>query len=495
MRRQDHCLRIDAKTGKLLGTFPAPESKDGEKSIWGYIAYHDGIVFGTLSNPEHVVAYRYQKGGDMKEQLTESTSFFALDAESGNLLWRYDAKHSIRHNAIAIGNDAVVLIDRPLATFDRARKSKEEGDEHPTGELLALYTHNGDVRWRNAEDIYGTVAAISEVHHSVMMSYQPTSFRLASEVGGRISVFDLSNGKLKWETEAKYGSRPLINHDTIYAQGGAWDVMTGAERQFNFKRSYGCGILAGSREMMVFRSATLGYFDLARNEETENYGGIRPGCWINVIPAGGLVFAPDGSAGCKCSYLNQSWIALEPGGVRAPTIDADRDSSPGPIEVSLRTDFPAKQKIYYTLDGSLPDEHSKIYEQPLVIEQSRMLRARAFSDQGRPSPVAETEFLIDPYFLSLEASDWKAEDAPGAKPPSEWSIRKGAIEQSSNIALGGKHTLENSADVERLGSLYVLQGGEPFGDGELSFEFALGIMTRWGWCCVIRGRRNIISGR
>jgi hypothetical protein len=44
----------------------------------------------------------------------------------------------------------------------------------------------------------------------------------------------------------------------------------------------------------------------------ENYGGIRPGCWINAIPAGGLVLVPDASSGCRCSYLNQAWIALSP---------------------------------------------------------------------------------------------------------------------------------------------------------------------------------------
>ena len=64
--------------------------------------------------------------------------------------------------------------------------------------------------------------------------------------------------------------------------------------------------------MMVFRSATLGYFDLTKGQKTENFGGVRPGCWINAIPAGGLVLVPDASAGCVCSYLNQSWFALQP---------------------------------------------------------------------------------------------------------------------------------------------------------------------------------------
>ena len=333
VRRGNTCLRIDARTGELIAEFTAPPTADEKEGVWGYISSEDGFLFGSLADQEHVVTYRYRPGGDMNDQLTESKTFFALDAKTGKLKWRYDAEHSLRHNGIAIAGGVVILIDRPLATVDRRRDGKAAKDDHPTGALVALNSGSGDVLWRNTNDIYGTVSAISAKHHTLMMSYQPTRFRLVSEIGGRISAFNLSDGELLWEKNARYDSRPVINDRTIYAQGGAWDLITGEDRPFNFKRSYGCGVLAGSRDMMVFRSATLGYFDLTKNETTEDFGGIRPGCWINVIPAGGLVFAPDASAGCKCSYLNQSWIALQPDGTRAPIHHASfrrlaqRDSS------------------------------------------------------------------------------------------------------------------------------------------------------------------------
>jgi hypothetical protein len=127
-----------------------------------------------------------------------------------------------------------------------------------------------------------------------------------------MAAFAAADGKRRWERKASYESRPLINDYTIYAQGGAWDLLTGEERKFDFRRSYGCGVLAGSRHMLLFRSATLGYYDLSGKRKTENFGGMRPGCWINAIAVGGLVLVPDASAGCQCSYLNQSWFALEP---------------------------------------------------------------------------------------------------------------------------------------------------------------------------------------
>jgi hypothetical protein len=144
------------------------------------------------------------------------------------------------------------------------------------------------------------------------MSYQPTRFKLPSEIGGRMAAFKASTGESRWDVDAKYTTRPLINGKMIYAEGGALDLLTGASKPFPLKRSYGCGQLAGSTNMMVFRSATLGYYDLLSPKGVTDYGGLRPGCWINAIPAGGIVMVPDATAGCQCSYLNQAWIALHP---------------------------------------------------------------------------------------------------------------------------------------------------------------------------------------
>ena len=323
VRREDYCLRLDVATGALSHKFQLPESapiegddsgeatkkKPGKKPVWGYVASTGGILFGSAANPDHVVTYRYLDSGDLSQQLTESRRFFAYDAKSGKLLWQYTARDSIRHNAIAVGGGRVHLIDRPLAEYDRRRKAPPTATR--PGRLIALDAESGEPIWEVSEDVYGTVLSLSVEHDALLMSYQPTRFRLASERGGRLGAFRASDGQLLWQKEAKYSSRPLINDRTVYSEGGAWDLLYGAERPFRFERSYGCGVLAGGSHLMVFRSATLGYYDLRDGRETKNYGGLRPGCWINAIPAGGRVLVPDGSAGCRCSYLNRAWIALQ----------------------------------------------------------------------------------------------------------------------------------------------------------------------------------------
>lgn len=315
IRHRERCLRLETVTGSLEQEFltPPTNSQKAEKkrSPWGYIAWDDGVLYGSTANPDHVVTYRYlNRGGDMTNQLTESTNLFAVDTRTGKQLWTYQASDSIRHNAIALAQGKVFLIDRPMARFDREKKPRSK--KHPTGTLVALDARTGETLWQNEEDIYGTMLAVSEKHQVILMSYQPTRFRLDSELGGRMAAFYAESGKRIWDIEANYSSRPMLNGRAIYAQGGAWDLLTGEPVPFDFDRSYGCGILASSRHMLLFRSATLGYYDLSGARETMNYGGIRPGCWINALPAGGLVLMPDATAGCVCSYLNKAWIALEP---------------------------------------------------------------------------------------------------------------------------------------------------------------------------------------
>lgn len=309
VRTGSRCLRLDVATGKKLAEFQAPLTQDGKPAPWGFLACENGLLFGSLADTKHVVKHAYGKA-DMSQQFSESVAFFALDAKTGERKWMYNIRHSLRHNAIAIGGGRVYLIDRPVAEKDRTDGDKKA--EHARGELLALDSATGKVLWRKTEDIYGTLLALGTAHDVLLMGYQPTRFKQLSEIGGALTGFRASDGKRLWEQKANYITRPVLNDRTVYAQGGAWDIVTGEVRPFAFKRSYGCGQLAGCTNLMVFRSATLAYYDVARQKGSIDYGGIRPGCWINAIPAGGLVLVPDASSGCQCSYLNQAWIALQP---------------------------------------------------------------------------------------------------------------------------------------------------------------------------------------
>lgn len=331
---RDNCLCLDVKTGRKTAELQPPPLPNGKPGKWGYIACKEGMLFGTLVNEQYLVKGWASKW-DTSDQFTESVLFFAMDIRTGTLKWTFEPEHSIRHNAIAIGRGCVYLIDRPHAPADesfdlaggkneakrRAAASGESEEEelrrlrkHPTGRLLSLDVETGKVLWNISDDIFGTMLAFSTKHNVLLMSYQPVhqASRL-SEWGGRMAGIRPSDGTRLWDVRAEYESRPILNDRTIYAQPGAWDLLSGKQLQFTFTRSYGCGIPVGSNRMLVFRSATLGYVDLTGGSGyTENYGGIRPGCWVNAIPAGGLILMADAASWCTCSYLNQATCALQP---------------------------------------------------------------------------------------------------------------------------------------------------------------------------------------
>jgi len=319
LRSENRCQRLDAATGKILATYTAPAAGDGTAADWGYLACEDGVLYGSLANPQHIVRHGYLRADDeMQQQFSESSALFALDAETGNLRWRYDAAASIRHNAIAIGGGRVFLVDRPLAEGDllvravpSTAKPAAPAAAHAPGTLVVLDAKTGGQLWKADEDVFGTMLIYSRPHDLLLMCYQATRFKLPSEVGGRLAVYRASSGQRLWMQEAKYETRPLLNAGTIIAYPSAVDLLTGESKPLEFVKSYGCGQLSGSKHLLLFRSATLGYYDSTRQAGTENYGGVRPGCWVNALPVGGLVLLPDASAGCKCSYQNRTWIALE----------------------------------------------------------------------------------------------------------------------------------------------------------------------------------------
>jgi outer membrane protein assembly factor BamB len=319
VRNGPTCLRIDLQTGRQLAEFKTPVADDVANRNWGYVAVVDRVLFGTVLNEEHAVTPRYKN----IRLRTESVLLFAIDVDTGELLWKYEPQHSIRNNAIAIADGRAYLIDRPLAPADRIANPQPNGKRRPPlapgeqagGTLIALDARRGEVLWTNDQQIWGTQLAVGAPAGVLLMYYQGVKhgfFKLPSEVGGRLAAFTVDSGERLWDREAEYKTRPIINDGVVYAEGGAWDLTTGESISWDFRRSYGCGQISASRHLMLFRSATLGYLDLTREAGTENFGGIRPSCWFNAIPAGGMVLVPDGSSKCACSYQMRAWLALQP---------------------------------------------------------------------------------------------------------------------------------------------------------------------------------------
>ncbi|MFN7561998.1 MAG: PQQ-binding-like beta-propeller repeat protein, partial [Prosthecobacter sp.] len=182
------CLRIDLATGKLVREIATPVPADAANRNWGYLAFENGLLFGSVENAAHNVSPRYQ----LTNLRTESVLFFAVDPATGAVKWQYQPKGSLRHNAIAIAGERVYLIDRPIVEADRVTNPRRDGksapklthNQLPPGTLLAIEAATGKVLWENRDDVWGTQLAVSAKHGVLLMNYKAVRhnfFELPSE--------------------------------------------------------------------------------------------------------------------------------------------------------------------------------------------------------------------------------------------------------------------------------------------------------------------------
>jgi len=145
---------------------------------------------------------------------------------------------------------------------------------------------------------------------------------MRTDKDGTVSI--ASDGHEVWAKDANYRHRPIILGEQIIAEPWAYDLatgdqimrthpVTGEETVWEFIRpGHHCGAISACSNMLFFRSGFTGYYDLETDSGTRHFGGHRLGCWINTIPANGLVLIPEASAGCACLFSLTSTVVFEP---------------------------------------------------------------------------------------------------------------------------------------------------------------------------------------
>ena len=96
---------------------------------------------------------------------------------------------------------------------------------------------------------------------------------------------------------------------------------------------------------------------------------------------------------------------LEPNIVETPVISEASNDFIEPITVSI-TCATEDARIYYTLDGSTPDESSTLYDNPITINSTCTLKAKAFKGGMDPSNVAFAEYTFPVEVATI--ADFKA---------------------------------------------------------------------------------------
>lgn len=88
--------------------------------------------------------------------------------------------------------------------------------------------------------------------------------------------------------------------------------------------------------------------------------------------------------------------------VEMPIISKSRSRFDGPMQIAIACPTP-KAEVRYTLDGTFPTEKSTLYTKPIAVQNSVVVKARAFRKGQAPSFVATEQYSFD-YVVSCTFS-------------------------------------------------------------------------------------------
>ncbi|APZ91926.1 PQQ-binding-like beta-propeller repeat protein [Fuerstiella marisgermanici] len=353
------CFELDAATGETLRVHDLPESRANGKHQWGYIAVKDNLLFGTATVMESIDAIERRRGRKTKDA---TDGIFAIDLTTGKHLWDYQGQ-SISHRTIAIGPDKVFFIDSTITSDQRAEILRQDKSElqNLTGKAreiaedrmkkidlrraVALDSRTGEKVWAKPVDVTDC-SEIGIGGGMLTLMYQNDTLILGGAnanghywrqfVAGefsrrRLVALSAADGYKLWAKDANYRHRPIIVGNRVLAEPWIYDLhsgeqqmrqhpITGEDVPWSMMRTgHHCGMLTGADSgMIMFRSGATGFMDLEQDAGIRHFAGHRLGCWINAIPANGLVMIPEASAGCVCLFSIASTIVMEPREARTP---------------------------------------------------------------------------------------------------------------------------------------------------------------------------------
>lgn len=348
----DECLQYDAATGAITRTLKIPGAGAKKGLEWGYIAYADGLLYGTETERVEKASEVARRG---KSASISTDRIFAYDVKTGALAWTYQGKH-IAHTTVAIGDGSVYFIDASLTPEQRNLMLKEDksalakltGKERELAEdrvknndmrmAVALDAKTGKQLWAKPVDVTdcseigiggGALTLMYHNGHLVLGGANANGHYWEQFLAGefkrrRLVVLNATKGDKVWAKDGNYRHRPVVVDDEIIAEPWSYDLytgkqktrqhpITGEETAWMFARpGHHCGAISATPGMMFFRSKFTAFYDRDTDSGTEHFAGHRLGCWINTIPANGLVMIPEASAGCVCLFSIASTIVFEP---------------------------------------------------------------------------------------------------------------------------------------------------------------------------------------
>ena len=105
--------------------------------------------------------------------------------------------------------------------------------------------------------------------------------------------------------------------------------LTGQAERFSVSGKNFCGTFSAACDLLIYRSASIGFAEISRDSGSHWLPESRPSCWISAIPAGGMVLAPEGYSTCICPVQLQDVAGHDPGRAERELVGLPGGRPPG----------------------------------------------------------------------------------------------------------------------------------------------------------------------
>ena len=337
---KDECWLIDSGDGRLERRLAMPDSRDD--TVWGYAAFRDELLFGSIQQQlsSRTRASRDAVDSDYRnaQALVASESIFAMDWSRRELAWQH-ASGLILNPTITVGEQSVFFVECESVGEERADDARInlESLSIRKARLVSLANQGGRMRWKVALP-EGLLRSRNILYLTQAGKYLVAVGSFLNETNDstyEVACFDEANGRLIWQAahdkgkpgETFHGEQvhhPVIMGDTLVVEPVLYELASGRPivpqgsdaRWLLSRPGHSCGTLSASEQCLFFRAGNPTVLALKEHLEGRvmpaKLSPTRPGCWINIIPAGGLVLIPEASSGCVCDFSLQTSMAFRP---------------------------------------------------------------------------------------------------------------------------------------------------------------------------------------
>lgn len=321
------CHQLDLVTGATRRTFPVPADKDGRTVAWAYVAAEGDLLIGSVS-----AGFQF------------SRTLFAYDVRTGALKWRYDSA-AMRNSTFAVQGGKVFLVEhrgqtnapRVLTLMEahkelgKPKPAKPDGPPPPyLRTVVALDLATGKPLWARDHDLtkcgnWTGSLCLTAKNGVVLLSGVYSAYGAAKGDEGERRALALSatDGSPLWNEAIGNYVRPVLVGERVIGRPKAYDLRSGAVVTkpgpkgmipWSVPRNGACGQMSASAGMLFYRDGYTVMRDAGTGATLMNFTGMRPGCLINIIPAGGVIVQVEASSGCTCYHAIQSTVAFVPPG-------------------------------------------------------------------------------------------------------------------------------------------------------------------------------------